>query len=630
MPINPEIPLQVRPVVPPDLPQIYGNALAMKSHVQQQQLQQQQMQENQMKLEQMRRDRDEDEVVKQSYLRNNGDVGKVAADTAGKVSPKRTHDLNAAHLTLQMDRAKMTNEQNAADAVAADHQAQIIDSVLAAPSEEEKQKAWTSGVALALTKGWVKPGELSEARPPDDSLRMLKAARLGSKAYGAQSQQAASVASSQAQADTHNLTLAGQTVPSDPATYPQWFAAQDPRIQARLKANGLDVYSPEAAASVKQMALSPENQVTAPTRQAQATEAQVKAVQNVKGMLSALPTQAAYSAAYHRYDSQPEMQAQLVKPENWSVNTPAQLRQESLTGDERNRSEERKTAQENTEQWRSDSLDLRRELANQNLAFRQAALANKGGGRQMTPGQRAVEERNINAVEWGTASRPGLHGQRQQIGDQLKVVGEQLQKDPNAKDPKGTPLKEIRAALMSKLTAANMNLQNSQFRKADLYGIGKPDPADVEAAENGAEIQAPDGATWKKQDGVAFFKAMGDGATASSVPAPISSSSVATGSQTPASTPLTTPTNQPPIKAPASQEAPPSQKDASPKPPGSGPGAQPKVQAPAPKTPEPAKGGVWLNVPPELVSKFGGKKVLSFPDDDSARKFAAAAGLTIH
>lgn len=87
MPINPEIALSVRPTQVPDPIQSYGNALAIKSHIQQQQIQQQQMQENELQIQKNRQAIQDQQTARQTLAKYNGDFDKALPELAGQVAP---------------------------------------------------------------------------------------------------------------------------------------------------------------------------------------------------------------------------------------------------------------------------------------------------------------------------------------------------------------------------------------------------------------------------------------------------------------------------------------------------------------------------------------------------------------
>src|ERR1039458_4132939 len=70
------------------------------------------------------------------------------------------------------------------------------------------------------------------------------------------------------------------------------------------------------------------------------------------------------------------------------------IRQAGLSAEQQQMAAQRQQAEEDRKDWHTDSLDVRRDIADQNAAFRAAVLATKGGGSKISPGQRAVEERN--------------------------------------------------------------------------------------------------------------------------------------------------------------------------------------------------------------------------------------------
>jgi hypothetical protein len=199
---------------------------------------------------------------------------------------------------------------------------------------------------------------------------------------------------------------------------------------------------------------------------------------------------------------------------NYDANTRRAIQQMGMTSVQREQANQRDEAAEQRAQYQRDSLDLREQIANQNAGLRAAyneILRTRGaGGRTLTPGQLQVEQRNIDALENGTGTKekPGLNALRMRLGQQLK----------SGKNEKGEAFKDKAGKItdqaehdriVSELQAVNDNLQNVQFRKAKLYNIGTPDPQDVAAADEGAEIETAEGAVWTKKGGVAFFARMG-------------------------------------------------------------------------------------------------------------------------
>ena len=141
---------------------------------------------------------------------------------------------------------------------------------------------------------------------------------------------------------------------------------------------------------------------------------------------------------------------------------------------------------------------LRQQIADQNDRLRRDLGGQKGNG--LTQAQITTEARNIAALENGTAAQPGLNAQRLRIGADLKRG--------KTTDSKGKTVEldaDGREALQSRLAAINDSLQQTLFRKAKLYNVTPPDPTDVKAAAEGADIEATDGSIWKKSSGVAFF-----------------------------------------------------------------------------------------------------------------------------
>lgn len=205
------------------------------------------------------------------------------------------------------------------------------------------------------------------------------------------------------------------------------------------------------------------------------------------------------------------------------------------------------TAQ-NMMKYREDLLAIRdrmADIAQQRADHAEAFTAN---GRPLTQGQQKVEARNIANDEYGTPSRPGgLHLERLRVGNVLK----------NGTDPKtNSPLTPQQLGdWQARYQGATDALQGLQFRKADLYGIQRPDAASVLNSKNGETVTAPDGSVWRKQDDVLYFQGKGNGTEQF----PLVGHSSQSPRQTPPPTPPPAATAPPPAAAPPAQQPPPQQ-----------------------------------------------------------------------
>ena len=302
MPIEAQIPLDVKAVQMPDPVQSYGNALAMKSHVQQQQLQQQQMKENAMKLDQMTRDKADDETIKRLYLENKGDLDATAKAAAPLVGPAKSRQLQQLSIETQTKLATLGVEQNKLLEAKNNQFAGYLQGIISAPADQ-RQALWSNAKADAIAKGLMKPEEAPDQVPDDAGLQLQLAAHLGGAVASQRAHEALIAKSSQAQAAIHNLTLASQTVPDDPQQYSTWLSGLDPDTRAKVNAVA-PAYSTEGVAAVRKMGLNPEQQAQAPKLAADTAEAQSKAEmtarQNAAGLLSASKDQAEYARNYIR------------------------------------------------------------------------------------------------------------------------------------------------------------------------------------------------------------------------------------------------------------------------------------------------------------------------------------------
>ena len=200
--------------------------------------------------------------------------------------------------------------------------------------------------------------------------------------------------------------------------------------------------------------------------------------------------------------------APLSAPDRQAINEAA------VTPEQRNSLAQQQAALQQRASYQSAALDLRGAIADQNAALRQTALdlRTQGKGSKLTPAQIATQEGNI------TKNESALNAERLELGATLG----------KGKDPKGVALYNSDGTLTddgvnvkARFEAATDALQKQQFRRADLYGIGKPDPQDVQTAQNGESIAADDGSIWVKKGGVAFHTGAAN-ATQAAAPPPSS------------------------------------------------------------------------------------------------------------
>jgi len=245
---------------------------------------------------------------------------------------------------------------------------------------------------------------------------------------------------------------------------------------------------------------------------------------------------------------------------DYTTETRRAIQQMGMTSDQRARDDDRSAAEADRNRQRDMDRDLRRDIAEQNAAMRGVyleILRNKGaGGRRLTPGQMGVELRNIEGLETGTGTKdkPGLNTLRLRFGQQLKSG--KNEKGEFFKDPKTGKITDQAEhdRIQSELQAATDNLQHAQFRKANLYNIPTPDPQDIGAAEEGAEIPTAEGAIWTKRGGVAFFTRM-EGQQPAGAPA-----TPPAARRAPATAPSSAPAPATPAAAPPKAAAPAAQK----------------------------------------------------------------------
>jgi hypothetical protein len=94
--IDSSIPLQARPPQVPDIAEQYGRMLQLKNMMQQGQMGDAQLQQQQMQTQQMAQDQKDQQIIREAYGAVSGDLDKLHAAVAGKVSPKAAQAIKTA------------------------------------------------------------------------------------------------------------------------------------------------------------------------------------------------------------------------------------------------------------------------------------------------------------------------------------------------------------------------------------------------------------------------------------------------------------------------------------------------------------------------------------------------------
>lgn len=81
------------------------------------------------------------------------------------------------------------------------------------------------------------------------------------------------------------------------------------------------------------------------------------------------------------------------------------------------------------------------------------------------------------------------------------------------------------APYQSRLRQVETTLQNTQYRKAAQFGVASPDPKQAAGVAEGGSVTAPDGAVWRKRDGILYVQPKAQPQTAAPAAAPKPTSS---------------------------------------------------------------------------------------------------------
>jgi hypothetical protein len=123
-------------------------------------------------------------------------------------------------------------------------------------------------------------------------------------------------------------------------------------------------------------------------------------------------------------------------------------------------------------------------------------------GSSLTPGQAGVQNRfNQKEMDRLEAQEDQQRNQRDDLRNTIQnntyigTDGQVKQLPANSTAPYQARLRQVETGL-----------QNTQFRKAQQFGINAPDPQATAKLAEGGSITAADGSVWQKRDGIAYLQ----------------------------------------------------------------------------------------------------------------------------
>lgn len=507
------IPLEVKSPQIDDPGQVASRVVGIKDLIQRGQLQQIQAQEMQQQAQEKAMQLATQRALNQSIADNvtQGPDGSFTVNHEGVANSMARHGFGSAIpgylgniAKLQKEQADVTKDQLANKATLLEQTTQALQGV-------KDQAGYTQALPL------VRQGAKALGMPPESVSDTWNPVWVGNAvAHGIKATDFAKAATEAAHLAQLKLQEAPKTVgewrtqigadlgnassqPELDSKFSKWRAAGAPPEILNLYPNS---YSKETQAQLQEQAIPPAQRQKALEEEISMAGRQLHAAGG---------TAAGYTRVFDSIKN-PKVRAVFKDPTEWDSNSAADALTAARTPDQQDRSDERLQRDQDRAENQRNVNDIRRDLGQQAIDLRREAAANRAGGRgpALTPGQLKVEERNISALEDGTASRPGLNAQRLRVGALLK----------SGKDAKGAALDEDgKAQLQAQLQGLDDSLQKAQYRKAKLYDIQSPDPEDVAGADENSEIETPDGSVWTKKGGIAFFTRRGGGEPSTKPPA---------------------------------------------------------------------------------------------------------------
>jgi hypothetical protein len=271
--------VQPPPQVPGPLDQ-YRDAMSVQSLINQTKLQQQAQQQNvlkqqsdQLQLQAQQREEDNLQKATQLYHDSGGDMNKfIQGLPDADISPDYANKMILAHVAMQENFNKMQKSQLDLNDAHSKVVAQAMNAYKATQGQppEARATAWNMlGNQLQL-ENVVKPRELPDS-PPDDNWvqqRIDYATTVGDYVKNARENQAATAAlpETKAKAAAAGLSTAAQIFngANDQMGWNTRLAIAEKTLPPELFSQIPKQYSPQAAAQIQQMGISPEKQMSLP------------------------------------------------------------------------------------------------------------------------------------------------------------------------------------------------------------------------------------------------------------------------------------------------------------------------------------------------------------------------------
>jgi hypothetical protein len=172
MPIDPSIPLGIRPVVTeaPNPVAMMNLRQMMEDAPIRRQIQQETLRAKRLEIEQVERDRADQTVIQNAYAEAAGDTAKLSQLVRGRVSPKAQKALDDSILEAREKLSKLTTEQLTQTKTQTELVSNASQALKELKTPEERAAMWPQVLGSLVQGGAVKPGQLPEQYPGDEWL----------------------------------------------------------------------------------------------------------------------------------------------------------------------------------------------------------------------------------------------------------------------------------------------------------------------------------------------------------------------------------------------------------------------------------------------------------------------------
>ena len=172
MPIDPSIPLQIRPVQAPDMLASAGRVMGLRNAMQQQQINAQQQEIGALQLQQAKLDAEDQQKARAAYMASGGDLQVFQQNLMKSgVSPKMVTQINQQMLTTRKTLADIGVKELEIKKSVTEALGSAAQATLQLPADA-RPMGWTQVRANLIQQGRIRPEDAPEQYPGDDAMQL--------------------------------------------------------------------------------------------------------------------------------------------------------------------------------------------------------------------------------------------------------------------------------------------------------------------------------------------------------------------------------------------------------------------------------------------------------------------------